>query len=93
MKLTALTIQLDGVYWVVSLHQTCKTLFLQMSHLKSFPAENISFFYFFVLFLSFCLLKSPHGLSNVYQKVFPVERHSEVFLLINLCDTIYEQDF
>ena len=37
------------------LHQTCKTLFMQMSHLKSFSAINISFLTFFVLFLSFCL--------------------------------------
>ena len=57
MKLTALTIQLDGVYWVVSLHQTCKTLFLQMSHLKSFPAENISFFLLFCVVSFFLFVK------------------------------------
>ena len=31
------------VYIGWCLHQMCKTLFLQMSHLKSFSAENISF--------------------------------------------------
>ena len=57
MKLTALTIQLDSVYWVVSLHQMCKTLLLQMPHIKSFSAENVSFFLLFCVVSFFLFVK------------------------------------
>ena len=71
--------------------QTCKTLLLQMSHLKSFSAENIFFLLFCVV--SFFLFATHVAFQMFTKKVFQVERHSEIFLFINLCDAILWQDF
>ena len=46
-------------------------------------------FYFFVLFLSFCLLKSPHGLSNSQLSV-TVKFSSSLIDVIQFLNRIFE---
>ena len=81
------------VYTGWCLHQTCKTLFLQMPHLKSFSAQNISFLTFFVLFLSFCLrsTRSFKCLLKKYSKLsVTVKFSSTLIYAMHFLDRIFE---
>ena len=51
--------------------------------------------YLFYLFcvVPFFLFAIHEAFQMFTKKVFQVERHTEIFLLINLCDTIHGQDF
>ena len=65
----------------------CKCHILNVFLPKIYP------FYLFCV-VPFFLFATPYEAFQMFtKKVFQVERHTEVFLPINLCDTIHEQDF
>ena len=62
-------------------------------HIINFCLLKIYIFLFFVSFLSFAFLKNQVVFWMINETMFQVERHTEIFLLINLSYTILGQDF